>query len=141
MSNRHSLYCSIIRSFGFTIIRLEADYVPVIDPDDGNLVSILGYLDVVHLLDQGKYFMRTNTDWCSTLSFIPHWSIFPLFFPFPFSFLPFLFPSILSSYLPLFLFLFYFISLYSYLPLFSFSLILIFLYSHFPSPLPPSIIS
>ena len=35
--------------------RLEADYVPVIDPDDGNLVSILGYLDVVHLLDQGVY--------------------------------------------------------------------------------------
>jgi CBS-domain-containing membrane protein len=32
--------------------RLEADYVPIIDPDDGNLVSILGYLDVVHLLDQ-----------------------------------------------------------------------------------------
>ena len=54
----HILYCSVIYSFGFTIIRLEADYVPVIDPDDGNLVSILGYLDVVHLLDQGKYFMR-----------------------------------------------------------------------------------
>ena len=32
--------------------RHEADYVPIIDPDEGNLVSILGYLDVVHLLDQ-----------------------------------------------------------------------------------------
>ena len=29
--------------------------MPVIDPDDGNLVSILGYLDVVHLLDQGTF--------------------------------------------------------------------------------------
>ena len=34
------------------VCRHEADYVPIVDPDEGNLVSILGYLDVVHLLDQ-----------------------------------------------------------------------------------------
>jgi len=32
--------------------RLNADYAPVIDPDNGHLVGILGYLDLVHLLDQ-----------------------------------------------------------------------------------------
>jgi len=34
------------------LIRSGIDYVPVLDPDNGNLVSILGYLDIVHLLDQ-----------------------------------------------------------------------------------------
>jgi len=31
--------------------RQGADYVPIIDPDEGNLVAVLGYLDVVNLLD------------------------------------------------------------------------------------------
>ena len=53
ISSSLSLYLST--PFLPSFIRLEADYVPVIDPDDGNLVSILGYLDVVHLLDQGNY--------------------------------------------------------------------------------------
>lgn len=34
------------------LVRLSADYVPVIDPDSGSLVSVLGYIDIVHLLDQ-----------------------------------------------------------------------------------------
>lgn len=34
--------------------RLSADFVPVIDPDEGNLVSILGYLDLVHLLHEAS---------------------------------------------------------------------------------------
>jgi 5'-AMP-activated protein kinase, regulatory gamma subunit len=32
--------------------RLSSDYVPVADPDEGNLVAILGYLDLVHLLHE-----------------------------------------------------------------------------------------
>jgi 5'-AMP-activated protein kinase regulatory gamma subunit len=32
--------------------RLGTDYVPVVDPDEGNLVSILSYLDLVHLLHE-----------------------------------------------------------------------------------------
>ncbi len=31
----------------------NADFVPVVNTSDGSLVSVLGYLDVVHLLDQG----------------------------------------------------------------------------------------
>lgn len=27
------------------------DFVPIVDPDDGNLVAILGYLDLVNLLN------------------------------------------------------------------------------------------
>lgn len=34
------------------LTRLTADYVPIVDPDAGSLVGVLGYLDVVHLLDQ-----------------------------------------------------------------------------------------
>jgi CBS domain-containing protein len=34
------------------LTRLSADYVPIVDPDAGSLVSVLGHLDVVHLLDQ-----------------------------------------------------------------------------------------
>jgi len=34
------------------LVRLGADYVPIVDPDAGSLVGVLGYLDVVHLLDQ-----------------------------------------------------------------------------------------
>ena len=29
----------------------ERDFIPVLDPDDGNLVAILGYLDLVNLLN------------------------------------------------------------------------------------------
>jgi CBS domain-containing protein len=32
--------------------RLNADYVPIVDPDEGNLVAVLGYLDLVHLLHE-----------------------------------------------------------------------------------------
>lgn len=32
--------------------KLNSDYVPIVDPEDGSLVSILGYIDVVHFLDQ-----------------------------------------------------------------------------------------
>ncbi len=32
--------------------RTQYDYVPVMNPDDGSLLSILGYLDVLHLLDE-----------------------------------------------------------------------------------------
>jgi 5'-AMP-activated protein kinase, regulatory gamma subunit len=34
------------------LLRTDNDYVPVVDADNGNLVSILGFLDVVHLLGQ-----------------------------------------------------------------------------------------
>lgn len=34
------------------LLRTENDYVPVVDADNGNLVSILGFLDVVQLLTQ-----------------------------------------------------------------------------------------
>ena len=34
--------------------RLGTDYVPVIDPDEGSLVAILGYLDLVHLLHEAS---------------------------------------------------------------------------------------
>lgn len=34
------------------LLRTDSDYVPVIDPETGNLVSILGYLDIVHMLNQ-----------------------------------------------------------------------------------------
>lgn len=34
------------------LLRSGTDYVPVVDPDNGNLVSILGYLDVIHLFTQ-----------------------------------------------------------------------------------------
>lgn len=34
------------------MFRNQSDYVPVIDPENGNLISILGALDVLHLLDQ-----------------------------------------------------------------------------------------
>lgn len=34
------------------LLRTDNDYVPVMDADSGSLVSILGYLDVVHLLNQ-----------------------------------------------------------------------------------------
>ena len=33
------------------LLRLNADFVSVVDPDEGSLISILGYLDIVHLLD------------------------------------------------------------------------------------------
>lgn len=34
------------------LLRTDNDYVPVVDGDSGNLVSILGFLDVVQLLNQ-----------------------------------------------------------------------------------------
>lgn len=34
------------------LFRTGHEYVPIIDADNGNLVSILGYLDIIHLLDQ-----------------------------------------------------------------------------------------
>lgn len=34
------------------LLRTETEYVPVVDADNGNLVSILGFLDVVQLLNQ-----------------------------------------------------------------------------------------
>jgi CBS domain-containing protein len=41
-----------IQQLCLLLYRLQVDYVPVVDPDDGTLVSILGYLDIVHLMDQ-----------------------------------------------------------------------------------------
>ncbi len=35
-----------------SLLRSGNDYVPVVDADNGNLVSILGYLDVVYLFSQ-----------------------------------------------------------------------------------------
>ena len=32
--------------------RLDADHVPIIDPDNGSLVAILGYMDILHFLIQ-----------------------------------------------------------------------------------------
>jgi CBS domain-containing protein len=57
MTFRHPEFQSMdaedsIKQMCLHLHRLEADYVPVLDPDEGNLVGILGYLDVVHLLDQ-----------------------------------------------------------------------------------------
>ena len=34
------------------LMRSDSDYVPVVDSESGSLVSILGYLDIVHLLNQ-----------------------------------------------------------------------------------------
>lgn len=34
------------------MFRNNSDYVPVVDPENGNLISILGALDILHLLDQ-----------------------------------------------------------------------------------------
>jgi hypothetical protein len=36
------------------LLRTENDYVPVVDAESGNLVSILGFLDVVQLLNQAS---------------------------------------------------------------------------------------
>lgn len=36
------------------LLRTNNDYVPVIDADNGNLVSILGFLDIVNLLSQAS---------------------------------------------------------------------------------------
>lgn len=36
----------------YLLMRTDNDYVPVVDPESGNLVSILGFLDIVHLLSQ-----------------------------------------------------------------------------------------
>lgn len=34
------------------LARLETDHAPVIDPDNGSLVAMLGYMDILHLLIQ-----------------------------------------------------------------------------------------
>ena len=44
--------------------RTQYDYVPVVNPDDGSLLSVLGYLDILHLLDEAakqhpEYFEMT----------------------------------------------------------------------------------
>jgi len=39
--------------------RLDAEYVPVVDPDEGSLVAILGYMDILHLLVQMAQRMPT----------------------------------------------------------------------------------
>lgn len=36
----------------FHFNRYQSTFVPVVNPDDGSLLSVLGYLDVLHLLDQ-----------------------------------------------------------------------------------------
>lgn len=37
-----------------TLNRTAADFAPIIDPDTGNLVGILGYMDILHLLLQAS---------------------------------------------------------------------------------------
>ena len=34
------------------LLRTGSDYAPVLDPDNGNLVAILGYLDILNLLEK-----------------------------------------------------------------------------------------
>lgn len=41
-----------IQQMCLQLVRLRADYVPIIDPDACTLIAVLGYLDIVHLLDQ-----------------------------------------------------------------------------------------
>jgi len=36
------------------LLQTDNDYVPVVDSENGNLVSILGFLDIVHLLNQAS---------------------------------------------------------------------------------------
>jgi 5'-AMP-activated protein kinase regulatory gamma subunit len=57
MTFKHQDFQSIdaedtIQQLCLLLYRLQVDYVPVVDPDEGNLVSVLGYLDIVHLMDQ-----------------------------------------------------------------------------------------
>ena len=126
---RHPFFSLII-----SIIRLEADYVPVIDPDDGNLVSILGYLDVVHLLDQGKYFMKhvQGALLCSIslISLIHLYRLFDITSPHHF-----------SSFISTSLFSFIFTFLFPFIFVFLFPFISTFLFSCFSFILFPSLIS
>jgi len=41
-----------VRQLCAVLSRLETDYAPVVDPDTGSLVAVLGYADVLHLLIQ-----------------------------------------------------------------------------------------
>jgi CBS domain-containing protein len=45
--------------------RLDVDYISVVDPDEGNLVAVLGEMDVLHLLDQLA--QRHPTNFTSTV--------------------------------------------------------------------------
>ena len=38
----------------FFLNRQATNFVPILNPDDGTLVSILGYIDLIHLLDQAS---------------------------------------------------------------------------------------
>ena len=57
ISYQHSDFHAIdaedsVQQLCLQLMRLTADYVPIVDPDAGSLVGVLGYLDLVHLLDQ-----------------------------------------------------------------------------------------
>ena len=54
---RHAEYLPVdaedsVQQMCTMLLRTENDYVPVVDAENGNLVSILGFLDVVQLLNQ-----------------------------------------------------------------------------------------
>lgn len=41
-----------VRQLCSLLLRLNVEYIPIVDPDEGNLVAVLGYLDILHLLVQ-----------------------------------------------------------------------------------------
>jgi 5'-AMP-activated protein kinase, regulatory gamma subunit len=43
-----------VQSMCFFLNRQGTNFVPILNPDDGTLVSILGYVDLIHLLDQAS---------------------------------------------------------------------------------------
>ena len=54
---RHSDFQSIdaedsVYQLYMILQRLGTEYVPVVDPDEGNIVSVLGYLDIMNLLGE-----------------------------------------------------------------------------------------
>jgi 5'-AMP-activated protein kinase regulatory gamma subunit len=53
-ANSSPTLSSSVSQMCLMLIRTGLDYLPVVDPDSGALVSILGYLDIVHLLYQAS---------------------------------------------------------------------------------------
>jgi len=56
---QHSDFSSIdaedsVQTMCFFLNRRNTNFVPILNPDDGTLVSILGYLDLIHLLHQAS---------------------------------------------------------------------------------------
>lgn len=54
-----------------TLYDSKIDYVPIIDPETGSLVTILGYMDIVHLVDcAAKQYPAIFSDTLETLNIV-----------------------------------------------------------------------